>query len=113
MAHARYSLTCFTGTKVQILTQKRYAGVDHVGWEHDKHIERLLLSKTISSAAKSLTHIVGVMIDRCALALLRQYLYFWYFCTFGTKVQILMQKRYKSTNTDTEAHRWELEYQHQ
>jgi hypothetical protein len=79
--------TCFTGTKVQILTQKRYAGVDHVGWKHDKHIERLLLSKTISSAAKSLTHIVGVMIDRCELALLRQYLSFWY----------------KSKHTDAEA----------
>jgi hypothetical protein len=37
--------------------------LDHVGWKHDKHIDKLLLSKAVPPA-KSVFHIVSIMVDR-------------------------------------------------
>jgi hypothetical protein len=37
--------------------------LDHVGWKHDKHIDKLLLSNTVPPA-KSIMHLVSVMVDR-------------------------------------------------
>ena len=43
-----------------------WRGLDHVGWVHDKHVDKLLLSKTVP-ASKSMGHLVSVMVDRWEL----------------------------------------------
>jgi len=37
--------------------------LDHVGWKHDKHVDKLLLTNTVAPS-KCLSHLVGSMIDR-------------------------------------------------